>query len=254
MAIRRNRDQVAHHRRWPVGIALCVPLALAVTQPWVAHATPPAQSAFTPIAPLRVLDSRSSTSFHFSPSHETDVWTVAGGVGGIPDGATAIVMNVTMTDVTKSTFVTVYPDLLSRPGTSSLNPRPGVATQSVVVVQLGSDGKIDIFNQAGSADVILDYFGYYAVVTPTGPTGPTGAAGATGATGATGVTGAAGVTGETGVAGPTGPTGSIGVTGDSGPTGATGATGATGDIGPIGPTGPSGGPTGPRRTDRCCRS
>ena len=74
----RNQHVVTRHRRWAVGLALAAPLALAVSQAWVAHATAPVQSAFTPITPVRALDSRSTLGMHLSPGHETDVWQVTG--------------------------------------------------------------------------------------------------------------------------------------------------------------------------------
>lgn len=264
----RNQDVVARHRRrWAVGLALSVPLALAVSQSWIAHATAPVQSAFTPITPFRALDSRNTPSMHFSPGHESETWQVTG--GAIPSGATAIVLNLTVANVNATTYFTLWPDGVSEPGTSNLDALAGHTISTTVVVGLSSAGVIDIANVAGSADIILDYFGYYAAVIPGGPTGPTGATGATGPTGpsggpvgptgatgprgatgadgATGATGATGAAGATGSAGPTGATGPIGVTGPAGATGAAGATGTAGATGATGPTGGSGptGPTGP---------
>src|SRR5450631_3015121 len=68
---------IGARRRWAIGLAVSVPLALAVSQAWVAHATV-TQSAFTPITPVRALDSRSTPAMHLSPSHQTDVWQVTG--------------------------------------------------------------------------------------------------------------------------------------------------------------------------------
>ena len=200
----RNQDVVARHRRWAVGLALTVPLALAVSQSWIAHATAPVQSAFTPITPFRALDSRFTPSMHLSPGHESETWQVTG--GSVPSGATAIVLNLTVVNTNATTFLTVWPDGVSEPGTSNIDVLAGKTTSTTVVVGLSSAGVVDIANVAGSADIILDYFGYYAAVIPGGPTGPTGATGATG---------------------PTGPSG-----GPIGPTGATGARGATGADGP----------------------
>jgi hypothetical protein len=261
----RNQNVVARHRRrWAVGLALSVPLALAVSQSWIAHATAPVQSAFTPITPFRALDSRNTPSMHFSPGHESETWQVTG--GAIPSGATAIVLNLTVANINATTYFTLWPDGVSEPGTSNLDALAGHTISTTVVVGLSSAGVIDIANIAGSADIILDYFGYYAAVIPGGPTGPTGATGATGptgpsggpvgptgatgprgATGADGATGATGAAGATGSAGPTGATGPIGVTGPAGATGAAGATGTAGATGATGPTGGSGptGPTGP---------
>jgi Collagen triple helix repeat (20 copies) len=248
MADQRYRDQVTRRRRWYVGAGLCLLIAFALSQPLAAHASAGVASAFTPITPIRALDSRlaGQSAFRFSPSHETDVWTVAG-ANGIPSGATAIVMNLTIVSPSNSSYVSAWPVGGSFTRTSNLNPTAGKTSWAVVVVQLGTGGAINILNAVGSAEIILDYFGYYAATPTAGPTGATGATGVTGATGATGVTGpSGGPTGPTGATGPTGPTGTTGVTGVTGATGATGAavTGATGATGPTGNTGPTG-PTGP---------
>src|SRR5580700_4028075 len=98
----RNQHVVTRHRRWAVGMALAVPLALAVSQSWIAHATAPVQSAFTPITPFRALDSRNTPSMHFSPGHESETWQVTG--GAIPSGATAIVLNLTVANINATTY------------------------------------------------------------------------------------------------------------------------------------------------------
>ncbi|MHB8488575.1 MAG: hypothetical protein ACYDCS_02830 [Candidatus Dormibacteria bacterium] len=206
---------------------------MAVSQSWVAHATVAVQSAFTPITPVRALDSRLTLGMRLSPTHETDVWQVTG--GSIPTGATAVVLNLTVADTNATTFLTLWPDGQLKPGTSNLNVLAGKTTSTAVVVGLSSSGVIDIFNAAGNADIILDYFGYYAAVIPGGPTGPTGATGPTGPTGPSG--GPTGPTGPTGAAGPTGPAGATGSTGPTGPTGPTGASGAAGATGATGATG-----------------
>lgn len=235
-----NRDQVTHRRRWYVGAGLCLPLALALSQPIAAGATAGVASAFTPVTPVRVLDTRNAgqSAWHLTPG-KTESWTV-GGASGIPANATAIVMNITVVNVTRSTFLTLYPAGSAYSGTSNINPPAGKDTTNVVVVQLGTAGAINIFNDLGSADIILDYFGYYAASPVGGPTGPTGATGVQGATGATGATGS-GATGATGATGSTGPSGgATGATGATGPTGVIGPTGAAGTTGGSGPTGPTG--------------
>jgi hypothetical protein len=252
----RNGIAEARHRRWAIGLALVVPLALAVSQSSIAHAgSGPVQSAFTPIAPVRALDSRSDTSEHFSPTHELDIWQVTG--GSIPSGATAVVLNLTVVNANSTTLVTLWPDGTAVPGTSNLDVLAGKTISTLVQVGVSSGGRVDISNSAGSADIILDYYGYYAAVIPGGPTGATGATGPTGPTGpsggpigATGPTGARGATGDTGPMGVTGP---IGVTGPPGATGAQGVSGTAGATGPPGTTGAQGvsgtaGVTGPPGT------
>ena len=229
----RNQHVVPRHRWWIVGMTLTVPLALAVSQSWVAHAGAAVQSAFTPITPVRALDSRKTLSMHLSPGHEVDVWQVTG--ASIPSGATAVVLNLTVTNATTTTFLRLWPDGQPEPGTSNLNVLAGQTTAAAVVVALSAGGVLDILSAAGSADIILDYFGYYAAVIPGGPTGPTGATGPTGPTGASGPTGPTGPSG-----GPTGPTGPSGATGSTGPTGPAGPTGASGASGASGATGATG--------------
>ena len=199
----RNGNVEARHRRWAIGLALAVPLALAVSQASIAHATGPVQSAFTPITPVRALDSRSiaGAAEHLSPTHEVDVWQVTG-LNNIPAGATAIVLNLTVVNANATTFLTLWPDGTGQPGTSNLDVLAGKTISTTVVVGLSATGAVDIANAAGSTDIILDYFGYYAAVIPGGPTGPTGATGATGPTGPSG--GPIGPTGATGPAGATG--------------------------------------------------
>jgi hypothetical protein len=90
------------------------------------------QSAFTPIAPVRALDSRSDTSEHFSPTHELDIWQVTG--GSIPSGATAVVLNLTVVNANSTTLVTLWPDGTAVPGTSNLDVLGGKTISTLVQV------------------------------------------------------------------------------------------------------------------------
>jgi hypothetical protein len=91
------------------------------------------------------------------------------GLAGIPDmgGATqplAVVVNVTAVAPTAPTYVTVYSsDLSSAPNASDLNAPAGRTTTNLVVVQVGADGRINLFNDAGSVNLIVDVLGYYSL-------------------------------------------------------------------------------------------
>ncbi len=88
------------------------------------------------------------------------------GVGGVPaSGPTAVVLNVTATGTSSPGYLTVWPDGTPQPTASNLNWPAGTTIPNRVVVPVGSGGKIDIFNAAGSTNVIVDVGGYYA---PTG--------------------------------------------------------------------------------------
>jgi hypothetical protein len=58
--------------------------------------------------------------------------------------------------------LTLWPDGASRPTASDLNFLAGQVTSNLVVVKVGADGKIGIFNAAGTTDVIVDVVGWYS--------------------------------------------------------------------------------------------
>ena len=130
---------------------------------WFTDATTSAGgSRFLGMAPARILDTRSTTSLGAAA---TRVLMVAG-QGGVPAMSdavppTAVVVNVTVTNPTTNSFLTVWPDGSARPVASDLNYRPGLTVPGLVVVRVGPSGAIDLYNVAGSADVIVDVVGWY---------------------------------------------------------------------------------------------
>jgi hypothetical protein len=90
------------------------------------------------------------------------------GKAGIPSMSSAtppvaVVINITAVQATMNTYVNAYSsDALGPPRVSDLNVRVGQADTNLVVVQLGSDGTINVYNAAGGVEVIVDVFGYYS--------------------------------------------------------------------------------------------
>jgi hypothetical protein len=82
----------------------------------------------------------------------------------IPVDATAVAMNVTAVGGTAGSFLTIWPsDVAPRPLASNLNWVPGSPpTPNKVDVKLSADGKVNLFNFAGSVSVLADVVGYYA--------------------------------------------------------------------------------------------
>jgi hypothetical protein len=74
---------------------------------------------------------------------------------------TAVVLNVTVTGSTASSYLTVWPDGAGKPLASDLNWARGETVPNLVVVKLGSNGSIDLFNGAGSVNVVIDVVGWY---------------------------------------------------------------------------------------------
>jgi hypothetical protein len=121
---------------------------------------------FTSLSPARISDSRPAgpqAGPYGTPwaAGDTREVTVAG-VGGVPAGADAVVLNVTVTATTAAGFLTVWPSGQPMPVASSLNWAPNQTIPNAVTVKVGTGGRVSVFNQAGNADVIVDVVGSFA--------------------------------------------------------------------------------------------
>jgi len=74
----------------------------------------------------------------------------------------AVVLNVTVTSTSADSFLTLFPSGSGRPFTSNLNWNAGTTIANLVTVRVGSNGRVSIFNHAGTAHVIVDVMGFYA--------------------------------------------------------------------------------------------
>ncbi|HEY5153413.1 MAG TPA: hypothetical protein VIJ47_01685, partial [Acidimicrobiales bacterium] len=117
-----------------------------------------------PLDPTRVLDSRSTTQVgdYSTPWGTATTRGVAvGGLAGVPLTADSIVANTTVTDTTGFSFLTVWPAGVGRPTASNLNWIPGLTIANAVTVELGTSGRLAMFNLAGKVDVSTDVAGWY---------------------------------------------------------------------------------------------
>ena len=115
-------------------------------------------SNYTAVPPVRLLDTRSSVPV----SPRGHVTLPIGGLNGVPDNATAVALNVTATAPTAASFLTVYPAGTPRPNpASNLNfvARQTIANQ--VTAELGTGHAVEIYNNAGNTQVVVDLLGYY---------------------------------------------------------------------------------------------
>jgi len=114
---------------------------------------------YNALAPARILDSRSGAPL----GNAGTVVQAVTGVGGVPaSGVSAVVLNVTVTGPTAPSFLTVYPNGAPRPIASNLNYVAGQTVPNLVIAKVGADGKVAIYNHAGSAHVIFDVVGWYS--------------------------------------------------------------------------------------------
>jgi len=117
---------------------------------------------FRALTPYRVLDTRTSSRL-FQGDANTITLQVAGtgGAGGVPANASSVVMNVTVTNPTAASYLTVYPSGASRPTASNLNFTPGQTVPNRVQVKLGTGGTLKLYNNLGYVDVVIDVNGWF---------------------------------------------------------------------------------------------
>lgn len=131
----------------------------------VAGYVPAGTTEFVPVAPVRILDTRPfelDGDGHNSPVPANQSIEVSvGGVGGVPANARAVVINVTATEGTNPTHLTVFPLGAAFPATSNLNLAAGENRANLVIAKLGTDGKVVVHNAVGSTHVIFDVAGWF---------------------------------------------------------------------------------------------
>ncbi|WP_051807717.1 peptidoglycan recognition protein [Streptomyces sp. NRRL F-2664] len=112
--------------------------------------------------PKRLMDTRTGTGVRQGPVTGGGVVTLpVAGVGGVPaTGIKAVVLNVTATNPTESSFVSVFPSGTTRTSASNLNFTRGLTIPNLVVVPV-VDGKVSFYNNSGSVDLIADITGYF---------------------------------------------------------------------------------------------
>jgi hypothetical protein len=121
-------------------------------------------SLFVPVPNTRVLDTRAGSTIGplatFGAGATQNLQLT--GLATIPAGATGVVLNVTGANASTRTNLRLFPaDAPAVPEASNLNLRPGPALPNAVTVGLSPDGRVGIYNYAGTADVIIDVVGYF---------------------------------------------------------------------------------------------
>lgn len=183
--------------RW-AAIGAAVAVTLGAGGLYTGYADSPA-SNFVAVSPVRVLDTRLAAMGPTLVSAIPRLLDVTGaiptvGADGttiakatvVPDGATAIVANVTIVSPTTPGFVSVRPGTAAgAPTTSSLNATsPGVVQPNSVTVELptagATAGNVQLWFQGTSANanthLLVDIVGYYRATTAPAASGMTVAA------------------------------------------------------------------------------
>ena len=140
-----------------IAALLCITVAM-VAPAAVVHAAPPGASAYVPVSPYRILDTRLGLGFP-RRVNAGEAFTLT--LTGVPAGASAVVVNLTVAGPADAGFVTAYPTGVARPLASSINVDSARSTiANLATVPIGAGGTIDVFSQM-MTDLVADVQGYY---------------------------------------------------------------------------------------------
>jgi hypothetical protein len=117
-------------------------------------------------APVRAFDSRAGQGYAEVANRTTrlasgeEVVVDLDRPGGVPVGATAAIVNLTVTQSTTGGHITAFPADSALPTTSNLNYSTGQTVANLAVVPLDSSGRMRIRSH-GSPHVIVDVIGWF---------------------------------------------------------------------------------------------
>ena len=126
---------------------------------------PDAAATYTSVPPARIVDTRVGnglSAFRFQSGVPRSFRVATR--GGVPLGAVAVSINVTMLGQTTNGYVTVGPTVAARPATSTVNAPKGDTRANGATVALDAAGMLSavFVGAAGSAaHLIIDVTGYY---------------------------------------------------------------------------------------------
>ena len=144
----------------PVPVTVTTPsgTSSASSAPQFSYVAPASQ--YHPLAPLRVLDTRRPGEGGPFGAGVTRSLALAGR-DGVPTGATAVEVNLTVTKPTAHTSLTAFPTGDPRPAAATMSAAKGETVAHLAEVPLGAGGSISIANASGSVEVVVDLEGYY---------------------------------------------------------------------------------------------
>lgn len=132
-----------------------------LTLPSVASVPVEVPGSVSSLTPSRLLDTRIGQGFSGPVGNGTVITLPVWGKGGVPEGASAVLVNLTVTQPTAGGFLTAYVSGGSTPTVSNANFVAGTTIANLSLVPVGADGAIAIkASVAGSVHVIADVQGY----------------------------------------------------------------------------------------------
>ena len=126
---------------------------------------------YDPVAASRILDTRTHLG-GTAPGPGGTVQLKVTGVGGVPaTGVSAVDLELTAMAGTAKTYLTAYPSGSTRPLPANLNVPANKTVANRVVVPVGPDGKVTLYNAAGVQQLTADISGWFTDGTDTAAPG-----------------------------------------------------------------------------------
>jgi hypothetical protein len=127
---------------------------------------------FTPIVPMRALDTRTNDPLPRLTGGVAASLTLGGRAGVPASGVAAVLMNVTATGADAPGYVTVFPGGGAVPLASNLNVSSrGQTIPNLALGSLGTGGTVGLFSLSGT-DLVVDVAGWFSGTPAAGPTTP----------------------------------------------------------------------------------
>ena len=122
---------------------------------------------FVGVTATRLVDTRSGARQPLGAGGTLDVAVT--GVAGVPtSGVGTVVLNVTATEPSAASYLSVKPSDGATPPTSNLNMVAGQTVPNLVAVRVGAEGKVTVTNAFGATHVIVDLLGWFPDTEVTG--------------------------------------------------------------------------------------
>jgi hypothetical protein len=117
---------------------------------------------FVPSSPRRIMDTRSNIGGVGSTPIGAHLQRALTLPSWVPVGVSAVVVNLAVTQATRSGFLTAFPGTGSPPTASNVNFVAGVTRANLAVVAVGADRTLSFYNgSSGTVHAFADLAGYY---------------------------------------------------------------------------------------------
>ncbi|HLJ45975.1 MAG TPA: hypothetical protein VKU01_08205 [Bryobacteraceae bacterium] len=120
--------------------------------------------AFYTVTPCRVVDTRGAVGSLGGPTmagNTTRSFPVQSSTCGVPQGAKAYSLNVTVVPQGALSYLTLFPTGQTQPVVSTLNSPQGLILANAAIVPAGTNGAVTVY-VTDKTDVIVDINGYFA--------------------------------------------------------------------------------------------